>query len=75
MFKLNPTIYKLGCEFLETDADEETLQNIINKLTAELGDNYDLEEIREELEKQGYFSNFIEINENIKNYILEYNRD
>lgn len=72
---MNPTIYKLGCEFLETDADEETLQEIVNDLTDKLGDAYELEEISEKLREQGYFANYIEINENIKNYILEYDRD
>lgn len=72
---MNPTIYKLGVEFLETDADQETLQEVINKLTAEHGENYDLDEVGEELEALGHFSRYIEVNENIKNYIPENKED
>ena len=65
---MDTTIYKLGVEFLETDADEETLQEVINKLTAEHGDAYDLDEVGDALNALGHFSRYIEINENIKNY-------
>ncbi|UGO47594.1 hypothetical protein MCCARTNEY_6 [Bacillus phage vB_BanH_McCartney] len=72
---MDTTIYKLGVEFLETDADEETLQEVINKLTAEHGENYDLDEVGDALNALGHFSRYIEINENITNYIPENKED
>ncbi|ALA13097.1 hypothetical protein TSARBOMBA_258 [Bacillus phage TsarBomba] len=72
---MDTTVYKLGCEFLETDADEETLQEVINKLTEEHGEDYDLDEVGDALNALGHFSRYVEINENIKNYIPEHKED
>jgi len=44
------------------------LQEVINKLTAEHGDAYDLDEVGDALNALGHFSRYIEVNENIKNY-------
>ncbi|QEG04096.1 hypothetical protein [Bacillus phage BC-T25] len=65
---MDTTVYKLGDEFLETTADEETVQAIIYDLKQRNNDVWDMDDIIQELDKQGETGRSIEINTNLKGW-------
>lgn len=65
---MDTTVYKLGDEYLETTADEETVQAIIYDLKQRYNDVFDMDDIIQELDNQGETARYIEINTNLKGW-------
>lgn len=65
---MDTTVYKLGDEYLETTADEQTVQAIIYDLKQRNNDVFDMDDIIQELDKQGETGRYIEINTNLKGW-------
>lgn len=66
---METTVFKLGDEYLETTADEQTVQSIIYDLKKNrIGDVWDMDDIIQELDNRGETGRSIEINTNLKGW-------